>query len=207
VSRPKALDLFCGAGGAGMGLHLAGFDVTGVDIRPQPRYPFAFIQTDALTFPLDGFDLIWASPPCQAWSTCTAGHTRDRHPRLIAPVRERLQAMGVPYIIENVAGARAELHNPVMLCGTMFGLPFRRHRYFECGWPVASLTPSCKHTKGLMWIGYGGQPNPRGHLLGPTKEAMQIDWMTYDEITEAIPPAYSEYLGRQVIAQLKERAA
>ena len=117
----RALDLFCGAGGASMGLHRAGFDVVGVDIVPQKHYPFTFIQADALTFPLDGFDFVWASPPCQFASVLTAQH-RHKHSNLIPAIRERLQAAGVPYLIENVAGARSHLRNPIMLCGSMFGL-------------------------------------------------------------------------------------
>ncbi len=178
---------------------MAGYEVTGVDINLQPHYIGEhFYQADALTFPLEGYDLIWASPPCQAYSGCTATHTRDRHPRLIAPIRKRLIESGATFIIENVTGARRELINPTMLCGTMFGLPFRRHRYFETNGHTPTLTPSCGHRAGLIWIGYGGQPNPRGHLLGTIREAMGIDWMGYDEITEAIPPIYAEWLAKQL---------
>jgi DNA (cytosine-5)-methyltransferase 1 len=137
--KPRILDLFCGAGGASAGYARAGFDVVGVDLNPQPRYPFEFHQADALTFPLDGFDAIHASPPCQAYSTMRRGLWKDReHPDLIAPIRDRLIGADVPYVIENVEGARRLLVNPVLLCGTMFGLgtkegnQLRRHRYFEC---------------------------------------------------------------------------
>ena len=117
--RPRALDLFCGGGGTSYGLALAGYEVTGVDTMPQPRYPFRFIRADALEFPLDGFDLICASPPCQAYTA--ARHIRgNEHPRLIGPIRERLAASGIPWVLENVPGA--PLINPVMLCGGMFGL-------------------------------------------------------------------------------------
>jgi hypothetical protein len=127
--RPRALDLFCGAGGASMGLHRAGFEVVGVDACPQPEYPFAFVQADALTFPLDGFAFVWASPPCQAFTAYKrrTDHVRPRR-NLIPAVRARLAAAGVPYVIENVVGA--PLRVPVMLCGSMFGLDVQRHRLF-----------------------------------------------------------------------------
>jgi len=135
----RALDLFSGAGGASVGLHRAGFDVTGVDIKPMPEYPrkpgFTFIQADALTFPLDGFDFVWASPKCQRWSQATRqSGNPDEHPDQLGPIRERLRATGVPYIIENVLNA--PLIDPIMLCGAMFGLGVIRHRLFECSFPV-----------------------------------------------------------------------
>ena len=112
----RLLDLFCGAGGAAMGYHRAGFEVVGIDIAPQPNYPFEFVQADAMEFPLDGFDAIHASPPCQAYTALATG----KHPRLIEPMRERLASSGVPWVIENVVGA--PLRQPVLLCGSMFGL-------------------------------------------------------------------------------------
>jgi len=139
--RPRALDLFCGAGGAAMGLYRAGFDVVGVDIIPQPNYPFMFFQADALTFPLGNADFIWASPPCQGF---TAYKRRKNHVRprenLIPAVRDRLR--GRTHAIENVPGA--PLENPTMLCGSMFGLDVRRHRLFETNFPVNTppLQPS-----------------------------------------------------------------
>jgi DNA (cytosine-5)-methyltransferase 1 len=204
----KVLDLFCGAGGASLGLHRAGFEVTGVDIRPQPRYPFRFVQADALTYPLDGYDLIWASPPCQFASVLTAQH-RNKHPNLIPAMRGRLQAAGVSYIIENVAGARSWLHNPLMLCGSMFGLGVWRHRYFEAPSLPLLLTRACNHSDVPVLV--SGSPR-RKNAAGvmdrsePTtqarREAMGIDWMRREELDEAIPPAYSEFLGRQVLEQL-----
>ena len=130
----KALDLFCGAGGATRGLQQAGFHVTGVDIRPQKRYcGDAFHQADAMTFPLAGYDLIWASPPCQRYTKgAKRNGTSMNHPDLIGPVRERLIASRTPYIIENVETARPHLIDPVRLCGTQFGLGVFRHRLFEC---------------------------------------------------------------------------
>ena len=121
MKKRKALDLFCCEGGASVGLHQAGFEVVGVDIKPQKRYPFQFHQADAMDFPLEGFDFIWASPPCQGYSHLTPKDAKGRHEKLIHILRERLMESGVPYCIENVAGARKELKNPVMLCGSMFG--------------------------------------------------------------------------------------
>ena len=144
----KALDLFSGQGGATRGLQMAGYHVTGVDIDPQPRYiGDAFIQGDALTFDLDGYDLIWASPPCQAYSELTPMEARADHPDLIDPIRTRLKAQTAPWIIENVAGARRKLHNPFMLCGSMFGLDVWRHRYFESVPRIFDLLPPCAHRR------------------------------------------------------------
>lgn len=207
--KPRALDLFCGGGGATKGLQEAGYHVTGVDINPQPHYcGDAFHQTDALTFPLEGYDLIWASPPCQFGSVATPGAHRHKHPNLIGPIRDRLTAQGAPYIIENVEGSRAHLINPVMLCGTMFGLRFWRHRYFEVPALGLVLTPPCRHTGRMVLLtgshGHGGQafaPNgPRyDDTLADKKKAVGIDWMTEAEMTQAIPPAYSEYLAMQLL--------
>jgi DNA (cytosine-5)-methyltransferase 1 len=200
----KALDLFCGAGGASMGLHRVGFEVTGVDINPQQNYPFEFVQADALEYPLDGFDLIWASPPCQAF---TAYKRRPNHVRhmdnLIPAIRESLKASGIPYIIENVPGA--PLENPLQLCGSSFGLDVRRHRMFECSFHA--LAPSCNHSwqtprfpqatnrknlRSTVEVGVWRIP------IDTQREAMDIDWMTVKELSQAIPPAYSEYLGSHV---------
>lgn len=181
----KALDLFCGAGGSSMGLHQAGFDVIGVDINPQPHYPFRFIQGNALDCDkmvefLDA-DLIWASPPCQRYSIMRRGRWKDRkHPDLVDPVRRMLKASGKAYVIENVMGA--PLIDPVMLCGSMFGLQtkygsqLRRHRLFECSFPVEPL--KCKHNKGSVIGIYGGGQHPGfryhkdedGNLITPHKQ-------------------------------------
>lgn len=133
LPRPRALDLFCGGGGASVGLHRAGFEVVGVDLQPQPEYPFEFHQADALAFPIEGFDLVWASPPCQAHSTAT--RDKSKHRDLIPATRERLRASGVAYIIENVSGA--PLFEPIMLCGSLFDLAVVRHRLFETSFPIA----------------------------------------------------------------------
>ncbi len=209
MNRPKALDLFCGAGGAGMGLHLAGFDVTGVDISPQPRYPFTFHQANALTFPLDGFDFIWASPPCQAHSALRHLHPQKEYECFIERTRERLFACGSPYVIENVP--KAPLVKPVMYCGSMFKLRVRRHRIFESNFPLR--TRLCQHRwqgspidvsgTGGRRIGrrvddHGGNCN-KPKNLAEARAVMQMPWATRYEISQAIPPAYSRYIGEQIM--------
>ena len=225
MTRPRLLDLFCGAGGAAMGYHRAGFEVVGVDIAPQPHYPFEFHQADALTYPFDGFDAIHASPPCQHYSTATKMQgldAPDRHPDLIEPTRSRLFASGLPYVIENVRGA--PLRASVQLCGTSFGLEgrgfyLRRHRLFETSFPILFAPHPCAHPRGLRALDVTGHANgKRGGAsysprfpdlfddLSTRKLLMGIDWMTSDELSEAIPPAYTEWIGRQLLAVL-ERAA
>ena len=206
VAGMKVLDLFSGSGGAAMGLHRAwpDADITGVDLKAMPRYPFRFIQADAMTFQLEGYDFIWASPPCQEYSVAKNMHIDRSYPDLVAPTRTRLEASGVPYIIENVVGA--PLNTVVELCGTMFGLKTFRHRRFETSYMV--LAPKHKHEK--HWV---AQPNGgySAHYKGSThitvagnnwnfedgKAAMGIEWMNHDELKQAIPPAYSEFLARQ----------
>lgn len=197
----RALDLFCCAGGASMGLHRAGFEVVGVDIDPQPRYPFEFHQADAMTFPLDGFDFIWASPPCQRFSALATREDLSGYPDLIDPIRQRLITSGVPWCIENVPGA--PVRKDLMLCGGMFGLRSYRHRHFECSFPIEQPD----HPKHTVRVNRRGE-NRREHwarggfmtitgdvgvYCGP--EAMGIDWMSGNEMSEAIPPAYAEYIG------------
>lgn len=183
-----------------MGYHRAGFDVVGVDIEPQPHYPFEFVQADALTFPLDGFDAIHASPPCQGYSSATS-HFGSGHPLLIEEVRSRLLASGVPYVIENVRGA--PLPSAVMLCGSVFGLRVWRHRYFESNVPM--LVPSCQHKRKEPPINpYRTESRVRDGLRVGSMlafgAAMGIDWMTTREITEAIPPIYTEWIGQHLLA-------
>lgn len=194
-----------------MGYHRAGFEVVGVDLEPQPHFPFEFHQGDALTYPLEGFDAIHASPPCQAYTPLNAltgyKHTLD----LVAPVRERLLASGVPFVIENVPGA--PLVNYTLLCGTMFDLRVIRHRWFEVH-PYPLLSPrSCCHSVPVAWrqvkAGFNqglfvSVTGNRGSYV--SSRAMDIDWMTGDELSQAIPPAYTEYIGRQLIAALENAA-
>jgi DNA (cytosine-5)-methyltransferase 1 len=201
-----------------MGYHRAGFDVVGVDIKPQPHYPFDFVQADALTYPLDGFDAIHASPPCQAYSGATLVHGAAvvaSHPRLIQPMRDALTAAGVPYVIENVARAKAHMVNPLMLCGSMFGLEVRRHRLFEGAvpyWPPFSCDHSVAAVPVYGHTGAGANRNrerERGRTNGIAdwRRAMGIDWMTVNEIAEAIPPAYTEWIGAQLLAAITSAAA
>ena len=199
MTRPRLLDLFCGAGGAAMGYHRAGFDVVGVDIKPQPHYPFEFHQADALTFPLDGYDAIHASPPCQAFTLAQRIQHRE-HPDLIAPIRTRLEEHH--YVIENVVGA--PLLNPITLCGEWFGLRVYRHRLFES----SALLDQPSHLRHLALLAKMGRPvknceymHIAGHFsdVATARIAMGIDWMTRDELSEAIPPAYTEFIGRQLI--------
>jgi DNA (cytosine-5)-methyltransferase 1 len=219
--RPRLLDLFCCSGGAGMGYHRAGFDVVGVDIKPRPRYPFAFIRGDALDYLREHgqeFDAIHASPPCQAHSRASllAEHQGRRRSTvdLVAPTRDLLRAIGRPYVIENVEGA--PLLDPIRLCGSTFGLGVRRHRLFESSALLVSPGP-CRHDEQGKPIGlYGsmgdtvkGTDSLTGRMVigGSTartieeaQEAIGIDWTDrWSELKEAIPPAYTEHLGRQML--------
>lgn len=193
-----------------MGLHRAGFDVTGVDIEPQPHYPFPFIQADALAMSLRGFDFIWASPPCQAYTL--AQRIRDNtHPDLIAPVRRMLQRSGAgAWVIENVVGA--PLVSPTELCGAMFGLKVYRHRLFEASFPMKAPEHPL-HVAHLRKMGRRPEPGDFMHVVGnfsgvaQAREAMGIDWMMRDELREAIPPAYAEHIGRSALAHFAINSA
>jgi len=196
VTRPKLLDLFCGAGGAAMGYHRAGFEVVGVDIKPQPHYPFKFYQADVLTFPLEGYDAYHASPPCQAYSIMkNLPWVKNKfHPMLIEPTRERLIPTHKPYVIENVMQAKLEAG---WLCGQMFGLNCYRHRLFETNY--FWLQPG--HPKHRIVIEKGrmlGRRADKGH------ESLGLDWMTKYEQSQAIPPAYTEYIGKYLMEALKK---
>jgi len=208
----KLLDLFCGAGGAAMGYHRAGFEVVGVDCRPQPRYPFPFVRGDALRPPFDlrDFAVIHASPPCQAYTR--AGKLREAQggaPRcgdLLGPTRRLLEASGVPWVIENVEGAPLS-GCPALVCGSALSLGVRRHRLFECSRLLFGTT--CRHRRQGRPVGVYhrlGDDIPSGgrtaHTLEEAKDAMGIDWMTWEEIKEAVPPAYTEWIGRQLIRAL-----
>jgi len=209
--KRRLLDLFCGAGGAAMGYHRAGFEVVGVDIERQPRYPFEFHQADALTFPLEGFDAIHASPPCQKFSI-TANLARAQGKQasdvdLLTPIRPLIEATGLPYVIENVKGA--PLRDPVQLCGSTFGLGVRRHRLFESNLLLMGHG-ECRHKEQGRPVGVYHVMNdevPQGGKTAQTLEegqrAMGIDWMTWPELKGAIPPAYTEWIGAQLLAALK----
>jgi DNA (cytosine-5)-methyltransferase 1 len=215
--RPRILDLFCCAGGVAVGYNRAGFEVVGVDIEPQPHFPFEFIQADALTLDMDfikSFDAIHASPPCQSYSDL-AKRNGNAHewPRLVEPVREMLIESGKPYVIENVEGA--PLLNPIVLCGTMFkGLRVLRHRLFETNFliltPPHGKHPIC-HTFDKRKSQYGRtndmidfvSVNGGGNCtVAAARDAMGIDWMTKDELNEAIPPAYTEFIGKQLVKHI-----
>lgn len=219
------LDLFCKAGGMSMGYWMAlarsGWRIIGVDKEPQPNYPFEFHQGDALEVPLDGFDAIHASPPCQGYSSLRHRNGRA-YPRLISAVRERVltEAPGAPYVIEKVEQARPEMIDLITLCGSSFGLRVRRHRLFETNFPVDRVP--CDHvwqdghrpyriyvgksrTNGLGYRESGIQPvhggnhNIGGNSVFLKSVAMGIDWMTEEELNEAIPPAYSHHIGRALL--------
>lgn len=227
--KPRLLDLFCGAGGATKGLQRAGFYVVGVDIKPQPHYcGDEFVLGDAFEvmdillsggyvttnlgnrYYLSGFDAYWASPECQRWSTGTRIHGYE-HPDQITPIRERLRAITKPWVIENIE--TAPLIDPLLLCGTMFGLKVKRHRLFESNIPLyfPPATCSCSGKAGFTAASDGQSSYKRGaklisvaghnFLIAEAREAMGIPWMTQHEISQAIPPAYSEYIGKQFIRE------
>ena len=232
--RSRLLDLFCGAGGCSVGYHRAGFDVVGVDIKPQPRYPFPFVFGDALDvlrrmlngekvlatdgnyYGIDDFDAIHASPPCQAYSVTKSLTTKD-HPELVPQTRALLQSTGKTWVIENVPGA--PLFNPLLLCGTMFGLDVIRHRLFESSHPIYFPPTMCAHVgktgnsrrmreqgitrcpsqkDGYRFVSVAG----KGYLVEEGRRAMGIDWMVQTELSQAIPPAYTEYIGRHLLEAL-----
>lgn len=222
MSKPRLLDLFCCAGGATRGYQLAGFYVVGVDIKPQPHYVGdEFYQADALEFVAahgHEFDAIHASPPCQMYSK-TKVWAKDK-PMLIEKTRAALIATGKPYVIENVSGAARVMRSSAMLCGLMFGLKVFRHRYFESSVLLLS-SPHPRHDGHRIGIGgmcsvvgsgdanwHNGQHVPADHRTRAAfNAAMGIDWMLKREIVESIPPAYTEYLGRQLLAYVQERAS
>lgn len=219
----RLLDLFCGAGGCAMGYHRAGFtEIVGVDNRPQPRYPFTFVQADALEYLAEHgheFDAIHASPPCQRYSEanrCNKNQIRCRkaedHPDLVDPTRLLLLAIGRPWVIENVPGA--PLRDSLLLCGTMFRLKVKRHRMFESNIYLHSPGQRCWHPRrGLI-----GKSGVRGKKIGDwisvagstdrkvAAFAMGIDWMANrHELSQAIPPAYTEFVGKQLLASLSQK--
>lgn len=210
--KPKLLDLFCGAGGASMGYHRAGFDVIGVDVKRQKRYPFKFIQADARDVLRDhdftkSFDAIHASPPCQMFSNASnLAKGQDNYVskvNMIPLAREGLMMTARPWIIENVPGA--PLEKPITLCGSYFKIGVRRHRLFESG-EFSIKGVECDHKSQPKIVGVYGKLRDKIPGGGKTadsieeaREAMGIDWMIWTEIVEAIPPVYTEYLGKQLI--------
>lgn len=244
LAKPLLLDLFCGAGGSAMGYHRAGFEVVGVDNKPQKRYPFRFIEADALDYVAGHgwkYAAIHASPPCQAHSRITPD--KSKHVDLIPSTRYWLEALGLPYVIENVPGAAKVLRNPIMVCGADFGLKVYRHRFFESNIMLLAMphvphrdnTPRAGHgisSKGFISVTSGGKSlevkvNPAarrrsglygvsakgfvsiaGHFTGLDycKKAMGIEWMTAAELSQAIPPAYTFFIGQQLIRAVQGKA-
>jgi len=209
-----------------MGYHRAGFEVVGVDIKPQPHYPFAFMEGDALEiaqnlewfFPWAKFDAIHASPPCQRYAGITkVWGAQDSHPDLIAPTRALLERSGLPWVIENVPGS--PLRQPFQLCGSAFGLRVRRHRWFESTLDV--VPPPCDHhwqdadpiytirqhgksmRTGICYVFGGGQA---GQPVATWREAMEMPGFTVDELSQAIPPRYTEWIGRHLMEAIKVAA-
>jgi DNA (cytosine-5)-methyltransferase 1 len=231
VTRPRILELFCGAGGSGVGYHRAGFDVVGVDIKPQPKYPFQFHRGDArdmlgsvierqarsgANLFLGHIDAIHASPPCQVFTALKHMPDAKHHEDLLTPIRMLLIESGLPYVIENVEGAPMN-GSHVTLCGSVFGLgtdgaELRRHRHFEANFPI--MCSPCQHGREERVIGvYGGHGRDRRRRTNgqdfPTsarREAMGIDWMTGAELSQAIPPAYTEHVGGYLMAEVERRA-
>jgi DNA (cytosine-5)-methyltransferase 1 len=226
-AKPRLLDLFCCEGGAGMGYHRAGFAVTGVDLEPRfaKRYPFRFIAADAISYAIehaDEYDVIHASPPCQHATIATSGIDRSKYPRLIEPTRDALIATGLPYVIENVKGAA--LRDPLTLCGSMFDLTavdddgewvrMERHRLFESNVPLRYPQRRHFHNKTIGVAGsYGGARrdkhearNVRHGGYVPSAPVQQrllgIDWMTQYGMHQSVPPAYTEWLGWQLLRHI-----
>ena len=184
-----------------MGYYRAGFDMVGVDIKPQPHYPFTFIQADAMTFPLEGYDAIHASPPCQAFTSARVIHNR-KHEDLLTPTRRRLRKCRSPWVIENVPGA--PMRADVVLCGSLFREPrLKRHRLFEFyKLPSLTLLSPCAHAEKIVSVfGHGGHVY---HGVVEWREVMGIDWMTRDELAQAIPPAYTEFIGKQLMSAITD---
>lgn len=235
MRKVRILDLFCGAGGASTGYYRAftekgySVEIVGVDIKPQKQYPFLFIQGDAVTFPVHGFDIIHASPPCQSYSVCRSIHKNtitdyeSQYPMLIPDIREKLQTSNALWVIENVAGAKKEMTDAMMLCGTMFNLNVQRHRLFSSNYLLYSAG-ECHHkpdnitvlrnkfeyvgiNTGVVHRSYSGSIHYRKKKssIADAKEAMGINWMTGHTLGEAIPPAYTKWIGLQLATIIETR--
>lgn len=216
MTRPRLLDLFCGGGGCSVGYHRAGFDVVGVDLMQQHAYPFEFHRGDALTFPLDGFDAVHASPPCKRFTVAGAvdrGTTLklfDPHDDLLTPTLERLGRLTVPWVVENVPGA--PMPGAVVYCGSSFGLRVRRHRLFVSNRALSA--PPCDHRGQGQPVGVYGNggawtrtaPGGGGVKVAGADAALAlgVDWTEHQPtLSQMIPPAYTEHIGRQIIAVLR----
>lgn len=226
-TRPRLLELFCGAGGTGVGFQRAGFDVTGVDIEAHPDCPFPVIVADATqvlteTDFLRGFDAIAGGPPCQGFTSMSnrwrgTGGAADQHPDLISWVRMGMQASGLPYVIENVTGARKELRSPTLLRGGMFGLGVDRPRLFEASFPLPKPPPVTRVANPIgvygsldgrrLFTRKDGSIQRAARTLEEGRAAMGIDWMSWDDLRESIPPAYSEWVGSHLMTHLNAEVA
>lgn len=209
MSKPRLLDLYCCQGAASAGYVAAGFDVVGIDLFPQPRYPYHFNQGDAVEFLLEyghHFDAVHASPPCQRFSKAQRIQKRE-HPDLIGPTREVLLELGLPYVIENVEDARDELIDPITLCGASFGLHTYRHRLFESNLTL-EVPEHAAHVKKTVKMGRAVKPGDFYHAVGNfsnveyIRQDMQVPWMNRDGIRECIPPAYTEFIGAQLMEHI-----
>jgi DNA (cytosine-5)-methyltransferase 1 len=228
--KPRLLDLFCGAGGAAVGYHRTGFDVVGVDIEPQPNYPFEFVQYDALDAAANladfgevfglAFNAIHASPPCQAYSHGAVRFRNEgkEYADLLAPTRVLLEATGLPWVIENVPGA--PMRADIKICGCQVGHPeIRRVRWFETSWGAFHLTSPHSHDPALPVVSVTGHGNPtwtrerfkevygRTPKIADYRRAMGIDWMNRDELSQAIPPQYTEVVGALLLEHVRAVAA
>ncbi|WP_328447424.1 DNA methylase [Amycolatopsis sp. NBC_00438] len=214
--RPRILIGFCCQGGEAMGYWQAGFDITGVDINPQLRFPFTFVQGDAIAYAREHgheYAAVAGGPPCQGYSLTHRIHGND-HPRLIAQFREVVARLGKPYVIENVEEARAELRDAVLLCGAMagFGLHTYRHRLFETNWPL-TVPDHPEHGDPMVKMGRPLQPGDWYHAVGNfsgvpyVRADMGVPWMNRDGIRECIPPVYARHIGTQLLAHLAATAA
>lgn len=212
--KPRLLDLFCGAGGCAVGYSRAGFEVVGVDSAPMSRFPFEFHQADALEYLAEHgheFDVIHASPPCQRYSCASRrSGTAHKHPDLLGPTRDALKAVGKTYVIENVPGA--PMRHDIILCGTLFGLQVMRHRWFEISPRIFFLVRQCRHIGKFYSVFGHGAGNKKGvkrndsGTVAEWKVAMGIDWMSRAELSQAIPPAYTQFIGEQLIERLHHAA-
>ncbi len=215
MTRPRLLDLFCGAGGAAMGYHRAGFEVVGVDIDPQPRYPFTFVQADATTYPLDGFDGVHSSPPCDDHTSVKTTGPEHGNAWMLPHTIDRLAASGLPYVVENVPGAMRKMPGAYRFCGKAFGLaPLKRHRFFLTSFPM--LVPPCVCHRKQVTIGVYGELTQKDRATSravgrkpgirasvhTARQLMGCPWMEPGELSKAIPPAYTEFIGEHMFASL-----
>ena len=209
AGRPKLLDLFCCAGGAAKGYYDAGFEVVGIDIEPQPQYPYKFILSDALEYLEkhgNEYDVIHASPPCQGYSHLTPKEHKGNHEKLIDKLRVLLVRVGKPYIIENVAGAKNELIEPIKLCGSMFNLRCQRHRFFETSFAL-NVEMKCDHSQIPLLVTTASKASRElRQKLGMKPKTVKnaplaygIDWMNFNGLKECIPPAYTQWIGERWI--------